>query len=160
MLTQGERPPDMRKLAHLYEEPGWVKATNEFTGLADAGRAIDNFGEGNFLGGLGSLAMASPVGPGKLGKLGKGLDDAIRSSDEVAQKVRPGDPTSARSSLDDRRSSTGRAGSRDRTRESGRPRRAPPGWVQARSHLAARPKAVENRGWRFDPDSGYWYPPR
>jgi uncharacterized protein YlxW (UPF0749 family) len=81
MLTQGERPPDMRKLKELYEEPGWVKATNEFTGLADAERALDSFANGDILAGLGSAAMAAPVGPGKLGK----LDNVVRGGDDAVE---------------------------------------------------------------------------
>jgi Restriction endonuclease fold toxin 5 len=91
MLTQGERPPDMRKLEELYEEPGWVKTTNEFTGLADAERALDSFADGNISGGFASLAMAAPVGPGKLAKLGK-LDNVVRGADDAAEvrRVAPG----------------------------------------------------------------------
>lgn len=108
MLAQGERPPDMRKLKELYEEPGWVKATNEFTGLADAERALDSFANGNILGGLGSLAMAVPVGPGKLGKVNK-LDDLVRGGDDAASGVRKGADDAKRASAAPHPASSGQA---------------------------------------------------
>jgi hypothetical protein len=196
MLTQGERPPDMRKLEELYEEPGWVKATNEFTGLADAGRALDSFADGNVLGGLGSLAMAAPVGPGKLAKLGK-LDDVARGGDDAARTARRGDPRAP-----DRHSRTGarrpdgpgvvigrgnledRGALRHGEQRIDLPWQRDPklDWNQNYGQLRdamrqgypirdndpldfdgpflnAERYVLQSRGWRFDPDTGYWYPP-
>ena len=109
MLTQGERPPDMSEVKRLYEEPGWVKATSELMGLKDAERAVESFGEGNILAGLGSAAMAFPVGPGKLAKGGKLLDDAVRGGDEAASGVRKGADGAKRATGAPHPASSGRA---------------------------------------------------
>jgi hypothetical protein len=109
MLTQGDRPPNMSEVERLYEEPGWVKATGELMGLKDAERAVENFGEGNILAGLGSAAMVIPVGPGKLAKGGKLLDDAVRGGDEAASGVRKGADDAKRATGAHHPASSGRA---------------------------------------------------
>jgi hypothetical protein len=197
MLTQGERPPDMKKLEELYEEPGWVKVANELSGFNDAKRAVEQVGEGNLGGALLSAGLAFPVGPGKLGKLGKGLDDVVRGGDDAASTARRGDPRAP-----DRHSTTGarrpdgpgvvigrgnleeRAALRHGEQKLDLPWQRDPklDWKQnygqlrdamrqghpIRDHdpldfdgpfLNAERYVLKSRGWRFDPDSGYWYPP-
>jgi hypothetical protein len=197
MLTQGERPPDMEKMKELYEEPGWVKVANELSGFNDAKRAVEQVGEGNLGGALLSAGLAFPVGPGKVGKLGK-LDDVVRGGDDAASTARRGDPRAP-----DRHSRTGarrpdgpgvvigrgnleqRGALRQGEQRLDLPWQRDPklDWKQNYGQLRdamrqghpirdndpldfdgpflnAERYILESRGWRFDPDSGYWYPPK